>query len=270
LGYVAALISGDLNSYLKGFKRYTGVMQFTRVFYLIVASIATIVYLIRWSDAQSTTLKISFVTAILAMGFISIVIFPFQTNYMALAATLILVLFARGINLYSSTASTSAKWLIFPCLLLINLVTFPYIGRELVVAWRSEPSFYRMAKILDNIKKTTMLQPILVATSGQNYFLFKRNGYDVVPDFLLQDPQSRAKIDLYACPFDGSGDPFKPGYPNYWNSLEVELIYRPDLPQQAKLFGKPISHSSNTWEVELYRPILNTKISRQNVRKALK
>ena len=187
------------------------------------------------------------------MAVYPLLFFPYQINYMSMTATLMLVLFYQIIAKETAALKALGYWIIVACLLLLTICELPYICREIVVAYQSGPSYYLMKEKLKQFPQLNSKKSLLVATTAQNYFLFKGNGYDVVELGFLNDPANRSHVDIYALSFVGSGNPLKPMYPIFWDPNEYELIYRPSLPQQTKIFGYPVSNSSNTWEVELYK-----------------
>jgi len=172
---------------------------------------------------------------------------------MSMTAALMLVLFVQIIANETTALRALGHWIIVTCLVCLTILELPYIFREIVVAYESGPSFYHANLILKQLTPLNGKNALLVATEPSNYFLFKGNGYDVIDIDYLKDPANRSRVDIFALSFVGSGNPLKPMYPIFWDPNEYELIYRPSLPQQTKIFGYPVSNSSNTWEVELFK-----------------
>lgn len=251
LGYFISLLSGNLEFYLRAFGTYTNLDQKIKLTYLILTTITIIYFLsttITKHKQQNRILKI----AIMFIAAIPVIIFPYQVNYISLVAAVLIILFACLTKIEFRKAYVMQRWVILFCVFFINIFIIPYEIREMVVAWQSGPSFYRMRSVMEDLNKSFAKKPIIVATTSQNYYLFKGNGFDIVNIDCLGDPAKRSQVDIFALSFVGSRNPLKPNYPCYWDPGEYKLTYHPSLPQQTKIFGHPISNSSNTWEMDLY------------------
>ena len=251
LGYFIALLSGDYNLYLQAFGNYASFAGRFKLIYLILTTI-TISYFLSIAavrhQRQNRLLKI----AIIFIFFLCIILFPYQPNYMLLVSAVIIVLFGSLTKIESISIIVVQRWIILICFLFLTIYIIPYEIREIVVAWQSGPSFYRMQSVLERYSKSITKKPLLVATHATNYYIFKGKTFDVINLECIGGITNLSQVDIFALSFVGSRNPLKPLYPYYWNPREYKLIYRPSLPQQTTIFGHPVSNSSNTWEMELY------------------
>jgi hypothetical protein len=206
LGYFIGLLSGNFKFYLRAFGTYANLEQKIKLIYLILTTI-TIVYFLSTTiikhKQQNRILKI----AIIFIAAIPIIIFPYQVNYISLVATVLIILFACLTKIESKQAYIMQRWIILFCVFFINIFIIPYEIREMVVAWQSGPSFYRMQSVLKDVNNSIAKKPIIVATTSQNYYLFKGNGFDVVNIDCLGDPAKRPQVDIFALSFVGSRNP---------------------------------------------------------------
>jgi hypothetical protein len=239
-------------NHFTAFSKYNILMHKVKLAFLILVIVLSVGYLVL-TNLISRRIKIILSSAIIWVGSIPILLFPYQSNYMSLTATVILVLFARLAIVDPISQNTSVRWVIFASLLFIAIFEVLFIMRDFVIAYDSAPSFQRMQQTLQKLSDSNWPKPLLVATSPSTYFLFKGKGFDVVNIDYLGNPSDLRRIDLFALSFIGTLNPLEPNYPSWWKNVKVEMVYRPVLPQRTRLLGYSLSASSNTWEVELYK-----------------
>jgi hypothetical protein len=252
-GYFGALLAGDVNFYLYPFRNY-GLYHIPRLIYLTITTIIALGYLYNTKNMRPSFHNYVFLIVISVMAIFTISVFAYETCYMGLSSAILIVLLSQLVARDYGYLPKMYLWLVFLCVFFISLFEFQYVAKDIVVAWQSAPSYYRMEQILKRLHPSQDQKLLNVATAPANYILFKSCGYVNVVDIkCLRNRSDRDWVDLLALSFIGSGDPMKPGYPPWgWNPAGLTLLYRPVLPQQTKFLGF-VSSDSNTWEVELYK-----------------
>ena len=190
-----------------------------------------------------------------AVGLVPLLLMPYQVFYVGIVAGVVLALFALVASPPEPAGLKAAQLAILAGLAGIVAVNAPLLARQLLYQAQLGPSLERMTETLARLKQQHVFDGKIIAVPPELYMLFKQQGLEVVSWYgpYVDEPLARQRIAFFALQYYGTGDPLRPMFPAFWEAKNYELVYEPRLPQLATLFGRPISHSSVTWEAAIYR-----------------
>ncbi|HKY95803.1 MAG TPA: glycosyltransferase family 39 protein [Kiloniellales bacterium] len=183
--------------------------------------------------------------------FLCLVAFGWNRGYPTVFAVFLVALYARALPPAERPAWPLAA------LALIVLLSAPLTMLGLVHRASMAESLQRMERWLAEhpLPDVTGDGRVTVALDPAAHLMLKARGYDTLvwwqPSITTEELLERA--DAFAIGFTGTGDPLTAAYPDWWNEGLGERLYRPELPQVPTLFGRPLSRSSKTWEVEIWQ-----------------
>jgi hypothetical protein len=185
--------------------------------------------------------------------FLCLVAFGWNRGYPTVFAVFLIPLYARALRSAERPAWPLAA------LALAIVVSGPLTLLGMVSRASMADSLPRMEQWLAEhaLADVTGDGRVTVALDPAAHLMLRAQGYDALvwwqPTITKEELLARA--DAFAFGFNGTGDPLRAGYPDWWDERLGERVYRPDLPQVPRVFGYALSRSSKTWEVELWRAL---------------
>jgi hypothetical protein len=250
-GYFIALLTGHPARFFAAFEFR---QLWHAVYYatLLAAWLAAIGYGTWHVVTQRSARGFILAFLVVAVGALPLLFFPYQSRYVGVAAGVVLILFSL-VAPHELRLRKPGQLAIIAGFCGMVAVNAPFLARDLVYQAYLGPSLARMTATLARFKSHGVFNDKIVAVSPGVYMLFKEAGINVVNWYspALLDPELRRKISFYAFTYDGTGDPLRPWYPDWWNEAHFKQIFAPQLPQQVRFFGLH-SNSSITWEAAIY------------------
>lgn len=252
-GYFLALLHGDWRTWSGALRAYADLPALVALAKLVLVLGSVIAFFGLAAMRSRNWLLLIPCGGFVMFAAIPITISPYQTNYVLIVAGLLLALFSIASSRLEGNCATGRSVALAVAFIGMTICSAPDFARNLVMNAHLAPSLARMRATVAALAQVEGRER-LVAVSPQGYMLFKEAGFDVVNLWPgLDHVDNRARVPLVALGFIGSGDPLRPQYPPWWKEGDYELLYWPQLPQRATIFGHGISNSSFTWEHAVYR-----------------
>ena len=257
-GDFMALLRGDVSAWWRAFfaEGLTTPHAWARVALLVIALTAAswLLVLARGSVGLGRVLGAGLI--LWASAFLALAIVPWNKLYAAIAAGSLLCAVVAGLPMASW--QLWSRRILLAGLSLMILVQLPFGALRIYSLAYMQDSYERMRGVVAAMELWDRSGEgrTIVQLDGFAYFLFKPRDVLLVPTVhpLSAEAALLAESDYFVFSFPGSRNPLQPHRPDWWPSVagQFELLYRPRLPQQPKLFGVPLSNSSQTWEVEIW------------------
>lgn len=196
---------------------------------------------------------------LLALALISLAVVPWNKIYGAMTAGLLLPALAVALAARpGAVAWRAGRLLLLGTLAALLLAQLPFAGQRLAMQAYRGASLERMTLALEqlDLRDRTGDGAVWIFADPFAFFLLRPREATLVSlaSPWADGPAQRALADYLVFSYPGSGDPMTPHRPDWWPEVAptMELLYRPALPQQPRLFGRALSGSSQTWELEIW------------------
>lgn len=253
-GYFVALLRGDCKTWVSGIP-WEHPAFLTMIGKLIVVQIPLLVAVLREERTRGARFRGGGIVALLAASPLSIVLSPYQLNYIGMTAALLLAGAACLTIRLPPRVRAGYTGAIFTGLFLMGCVCLPQHVRQMVVRSGTHDSLVRARADIGLNRDDYLASGKFVAVASQIYMLWRESGVRpltaIYPGF--DDPENRRALSWIAAAYPGSGRLSEPQKPRWLSGEEYALERRPQLPQPANFFGLWTSHSSETWESAMYR-----------------
>ena len=253
-GYLASLLAGDFRTYFGAFSRFDSFRYKWMLAHLIFVIAVTTLYLIHRSTPRSRWQAL----ATLSLAAVPLIVFPYQPCYMSLTAAMVLILFVLLDGKMERQTVLSNRWVTTGGIAFVALVATPYMLREFVIAFDARESYQRSLAMIRQIASDPERHNHIIATTAENYFLFKQAGFETVEIAYLQRPEDIAKVNLFAFNYMNGSNAAPYKFPDWWAPDQIEPVNLeirkhddttfPDL----KLFKISI-YQRRSWELHLFR-----------------
>lgn len=253
-GYFLALLHGDVTSWLKAFPTEDPnyIVSLAKLLAVQLVLAGAVILDLRRPGGSARAIPL---ILLLAASPLCLVVMPYQSNYPAMTAALLLGgtaavlgrMVAPSRKLYASASLFG--------LAAICVFSVPERLRDFAFRISSQDSIARALAAIDRIRNDLGDDDArLIAVSPSNYILWRQKGLRPLTTTYsgFDDPANRKRLAYAAAAFSGSGNPLAPHIPGWLTEAEYSVLVEPALPQYATVFGFPASRSSQTWESRIY------------------
>ena len=250
------LLQGDVAGYLSAFHHYGTLSNKVRLAFLIwVVLLLSIFFLVFRKQYPNRTGRLTWLPMAL-LAVLPLLLIPYQLNYMALTAALLLVLFARLLQTDSRRLQLYSRWLIAVAFGFIAFFQLINLSRDLYVAYRVGPAYEEMNSALADLRPAPGEPPLRVIAPYEQIFLFyEQEGFEVIPWYETTVDQA-LEADLLVFNYTGDTDPLHEQRPAFVRRLTLEPLFAPDqAPPRITLFGRDVTKGTESWIVSIYRPM---------------
>ena len=255
-GYFVALLHGDYKAWASGipWKHPEFLMTVGK---LLMVQIPLLVAAIREARIGEGRFQGLGIVVLLAASPLSIVLSPYQLNYVGMTAALLLAGAACLAIRMAPRVRTGYATAIFAGLFLMGCTCLPLHLQQMVVRGGAHDSLIRARTYIALNRHTYQSSGKFIAVASQTYMLWRESG--VRPLTLgysgFDASDNRRVLSWIAAAYPGSGKPSEPQKPKWLSQEEYALDFQPQLPQPAKFLDLWTSHSSETWESAIYRRV---------------
>jgi len=234
---------------------YTTPHHWMRSLLLLVSFVGCLALLSRVRRESRSPIALAMCLVGLAAIF-SLAIVPWNKHYGALAAGFLLPACVAAIP--RETWDRTSRSILLGAVAALVALQFPFAAKSVVGLATMRESYARMSSAVLTLPLVDRNGDgeIIILPNPFGYFLFKPLPVSVANevDYWLERPELRVSADYFAFSYVGSGDPLVPRRPDWWPAVaqDMELLYRPTLPQQPVIFGHILTTSSQTWELEIW------------------
>jgi Dolichyl-phosphate-mannose-protein mannosyltransferase len=200
------------------------------------------------------------IVALLAASPLSLLLSPYQLNYVAMTAALLLAGAACLTVRMSRDVRAGYSAAILTALLLMGSLCLPLHLRQIVVRSATQESLIRARTFIAHNKDSYASSGKYLAVASQTYMLWREAGVRPLATIYsgFDDPGNRRLLGTIALAYPGSASLYEPQKPKWLGEDEYSLEHRPQLPQPLTFFGVWASRSSQTWESAIYRRLDET------------
>ena len=254
-GYFLALLKGDLSTWWSGFS-FAGPETYVPLGKLCAVDFAlvwTLLVELRGGGGSRALWPLP----LLALSPLSLLTSPYQANYLTMTAGLLLAAWAsiEGVTSVKSAVQSRTPLIALLAAFVANIVvTAPFEIRDQLVRWNAGKSIDTAIAFLDSHRGMLESQSGFTAVSPTSYILWRQAGLHPLIEIYsgFKVPENRARLNMLALSYPGSGNPLLPQSAEYIPINEFALMSQPTLPQPAIVLGRSLSNSSQTWESAIY------------------
>jgi hypothetical protein len=255
-GYFVALLHGDLRIWARGLP-WARPALYVAAAKLAVVQIPLIAALALENRSPEQRFRRLGMAALLAASPLSILLSPYQINYIAMSAALLLAAAACLAAQMPPEARRGYAAAILIGLLSMGALCLPEHLRQLIVRAGTQDSLVRARAFIARNGEAYRSRGTFMAVSSQTYMLWREAG--IRPLILIysgfDNPDNRRLLAWIATAYPGSASLYDPQKPPWLRADEFVLEHQPELPQPLRFLNLWTSRSSQTWESALYHRI---------------
>lgn len=244
LGYFLSIFQGEPGRFFAAFKRFDSVRYKIMLGHLLVVigAMAFFAWRHRRNVRDASTWLV--LLGMLGVGFVPLVLFPYQPCYTSFTAAFILALLARFVYV-NGWDSKAVSWLM---LLGVGFIAFPaglYFARETAWLGKAAISHRRIDAAIAALEDPTSPPP-LVASTPHCYFAFKTRRFEVVDLAYLAAPEQIRRVryfDIPSLPVENARAEIE----KLRRVIPLEIAYQPAAEYKSPLLTGRFSYTWESW-----------------------
>lgn len=244
LGYFLSIFRGAPGEFFAAFSRFDSLRYKIMLGHLIfvMGLVAFFVLQNRRTFREASAQLVLF--GIVGLGFVPMILFPYQPCYTSLTAATVLALLARFAYV-NAWRVDRVSWITLIGVTFIALPAGLYFARETALLGKAAVSYQRMDSIIAAQADATA-SPALAATTPHCYFAFKTRRFEVVDLAYLNQPEQIRRVQYFAIP-SLPVERARTEIERIGATVPLEVIHEPAAEYASPLLNQRFSYTWESW-----------------------